>query len=153
MARVYLHDDLVLVGEAPTAVRVVLGDPGCGPSSSSEWCGDPLAPEVQVHPTLTVERRIRTSYDDDGVPQFEWETVTTGVAIEFTERTEIDDVAGVTRIVAKAIMLYDGEVAVTETAVVTSSHGEVVYEVTKVLSQAGILEMVLSRYEDSDDGG
>lgn len=139
MVKVVLHDD-------PMALRRRAG------ISESWLAGDcPVVDPVQVNPTLTVRRRWRTGYDEDGNPEFDWADVVTGVAILWEERTELDDVAGVTHIVARTVILYDGDEEVVETSIVESSHGGL-FRVLSVAQTPDRIEMKLERLEDSNGG-
>lgn len=97
-----------------------------------------------VNPRLTVRLRTRTGYDDDGVPQFTWTTLVEGEATLYEEREEVDAEAGVTRIAARAVLLYAGSSQVPETASVTRDDG-VIYRVVAVRQVPGRLEFDLIR--------
>lgn len=151
MVRVRLATDCVPA--AASSVVVALQDPYCFDCTTI----DALVAETEpppspiLYPILTVKKRTRVDIDDDGTPIFDWETILEAGAMMFEERTQLDDVAGITQIVAHATMLYEGEEFPTETAVVMSSLGAV-YEILRIELGFGVLVMDLLRIEDVDAG-
>lgn len=135
--KAWLRDDVETPdwGERPTAADPV-------PVAVDE---DP-APTVvtEVNPRLTVRRRIRNGFDDDGVPLFGWADVVTAEALLFEERDEYDADAGLTQVKARAVLLYEGDVEVVESAVVVRDDG-VRYRVLAVRQTPGRLEFDLAR--------
>ena len=153
MARAILRDDRQALQEQHRTVKVALDDEGCAQRAPfrpgvSEPPVDPDVPPVSggVHPVLTVRLRTRTGYSDDGNPLFEWRTVVTGIAIVWTERDEFDPAEGFTMVEATAVLAYDGNETVTETASVTDDDGNV-WRVTSVQQVPGRLSFTLQRID------
>jgi len=140
MARALLHDDVLPCGQTaqPVEVESVLDD---DQQPTTQTC---------VLPTLTVLRRERTGYPDDGDPVFEWNELVEGPAVLWESRTEVDDVSGVTYVKAKATILYDGDTVVRETTLVKADTGGT-FRVEGVAQVPGRLDFVLTRVSDDDD--
>ena len=102
---------------------------------------------TDVHPNVTVKQRNRTGFDDDGNPQFEWVDVVTGDAIVWEMRTDWDPDQGVTVIKGQCTILYDGDLTVTESAVVEENNAadDRRYLVTQVGQVPGVLSLSLER--------
>ena len=110
--RAVLRDDVTPVGRD-------------GPRRRSAWLDDdpPFTP-ADVMPRLTVWQREEQGLDDEGNPTFAWVAVVeVQRAIAWSAREELDDVAGIRKIVARAVVLYDGEARLNETAVVEVDPG------------------------------
>lgn len=136
MARVVLHDDL----ECPSDVtpRVV--------ANTDQDC--PVA-EHDVLPWVTVRVRRRTEYTADGDPKFEWQQVVEDQAVVWAMREELDSDAGVTRTLATAVVLYDGDIEVKETAAVFVDPGGR-FRVTQVQQFTDRLAFELVMLVDAD---
>ena len=104
--------------------------------------------ETKVNHRLTVRLRSRTGYDDDGVPLFDWTTLLESEAVLYEEREEFDPDAGMTLVLAKAVVLYAGPVQVPETASVTRDDGAR-YRVQAVRQVPGRLEFDMVRLAQS----
>ena len=144
--KVGLHDDcddLTLRGHHVVQVTATYPD-------VDTLLADDVQPttETTVNPTLTVKQRVRTGYDDDGTPMFDWTTVVEGPAIVWVMRQEFDADAGLTAVKGTATVLYEGPMVVTESAVVEISDDER-YRVSQVAQVSGALHFVLERI----DGG
>jgi hypothetical protein len=116
MAHVVLSSGCLCL-EAPSWAHLVLA-PECG-----DECAVPLPPDPAAPSGLTgqVRQRTRTGFDEDGTPEFEWETVSDGpVTVEAT-RDEFDAEAGQTFV--SGVMTATVPVPVTETAMVVLSDG------------------------------
>ena len=72
-------------------------------------------------------------------------------AIQFTDPSEVDAIAGVTVAPGRATMLYDGDVPVTASAVAHSSFGPR-YRVVSAVQVGDVLELELLTVEDADAG-
>lgn len=134
-------------------MRAILGDSSLPPDRDPlprVWArleDDVLgSSDVETLPTLTVRQRARTGFDDQGSPTFDWGTVVEGVATLWAERTETDDVAGMTRTLATATILYSGDTIVTESALVWSSFGGT-WRVSSVARLPDRLEFALERWD------
>lgn len=142
MAKVRLHDDPVRCdGTVTVGPQAYLGD--------DVFCEPPDVDVTAVLPTLEVRRRTFVEYDDEGNPTFDWASVVTGPALSEEKRTEIDDVAGLTRVVTVVTMFYDGDEEITESATVLRDTD--LFRVTKSVVSGSILEMTLERVHDNDD--
>lgn len=95
-------------------------------------------------PTLAVRCRVREGFDANGDPEYGWAIAVEDVAILWEERQETDSVAGVTRTLADAVILYDSDTIVTEAAMVVSSFGGV-WRIASVSRLPDRLEMQLVR--------
>lgn len=102
--------------------------------------------DVEVLPTVTVRQRVPQGYDADGDPLFSWTTVVSDVAVLWEQRREMDDVAGVVDHLAVCQVLYDGNAAVSESAVVETSF-ENVWRVVSVRQLPDRLEFDLHRVD------
>lgn len=105
----------------------------------------------EVNPTLVVKMRTRDGYTDDGDKRFVWETVVSGVAAVWEQRTEIGDSEGITRLSARATILYRGQKQITEAAGVWIEG--VRWRVLSALTFHDRVELTLMRAEDSDGQG
>lgn len=103
--------------------------------------------EVEVLPVLTVKVRTKTGVNDDGDPVFSWTTLVEGPATLWEQREEGDDIAGATRVKAKATMLYDGNQTITESAMVLADTGGR-FRVTSVAQVPGHVSFDLERMSD-----
>lgn len=139
VVRAWLRDD---VETSDWALRATAADPV--ETGVDEDVVIPPVVETRVTHDLTVRLRTRNGYDDDGVPLFEWTVLLTGPAILWEEREEFDAHAGLTRVKAKATMLYEGETQVTESALVTRGD-DTSYRVKGVRQVPGRLEFDLER--------
>ena len=132
--------------------RLLRDDPGYCPVRQVFEPVECLIDEpAQVNPELTILVRERTGYTDDGDPEFGWEPVVTGIAIQFTDPSEVDALARVTVAPGRATMLYDGDVPVTASAVAHSSFGPR-YRVVSAVQVGDVLELELLTVEDADAG-
>lgn len=129
-------------------IKVLLDDDPQPPSRTPQIMRDQLpAPEdaEPVH-TLSVSCRQRLGFDEDGNQVFEWKTIVEGQeAILYEEREVLDELSGTTRIVAKAVVLYNGDEKVEETAFVRSERGA--YKVKSVKQTADRLEFEMERID------
>lgn len=137
MPRVVLHDDFDGYGDQ--VERIV-----------SNLDSDPVIVETNVNPLVTVRIRLRTGWSADGDPEFSWSDVVTANAVLWDENTELDSVAGVTKIVSSLVVLYSGDEVVRENCVVVTPFG--LYECVSVDQFPDRLEMKLTRTEDLDAG-
>lgn len=149
MAQVRLHDDLrgpCCSDEDPTPVVSLEGD--CAEPDEVEW----------VLPTVTVRHRVFIDYDDAGDPLFAWEPLFTAEAIAGEQRTEIDDIAGLTLHVVDLVLPYSGDLTIPETITVVTSDGDI-YTVSKVSQTVATVSITAQRVEDDEalgsvfDGG
>ena len=136
--RAWLRDD---VETSPLADRPTRFDPV--PVTTDE--DPPLDPAAQVNPVLTVALRTRTGFDDDGVPQFAWNDLVTGIAILWQGREEFDAEAGLTLVKATATMLFGGTEQVTESCMVTRDDDGTRFRVLAVRQIPGSLGFDLER--------
>jgi hypothetical protein len=83
-------------------------------------CGEPSGevPDTSAStglPVRTVQERKVQYFDVDGNPQYEWVNVHTGEVIEVSQREELNDATGQTRVLATLVMGWpDGTRAVKE---------------------------------------
>ena len=116
-----LRDDVVdpLV-DPVSSVKVALSD-------DETCCADctvvPTTTTTEVNPTVTIKVRVRTGYDEDGTPTFEWTTLLTETAVVWVMREEFDAEAGFTLVRAQMIVPYASETQVPETATVSLDDG------------------------------
>lgn len=94
------------------------------PTSCCEECQSTSGTVTTVvNPTVTVKARVRTGYDEDGTPTFEWTTILQAEAIVWVARKEFDTAAGFTMVKASVVVPWDGTAEVSETALVTMDDG------------------------------
>ena len=140
MARATLRDDPWV----PSAIAPARAASLDADDPAVEW--EDADPELLV----TVAVRRRTGYDADGNPTFGWEPVIEDAqAVTWTERTEVDETAGVSRLVGRATVLYDGD-DVTEAAAVTTSDGRRWRVLRAERSADDVLKVELARIESTD---
>lgn len=136
-------------------VKAGLDDDGCIPCTDLKSGMLPVVPgegdDPIVNPVLKVRIRTKQGYEDDGSPRLEWVDLVEGQAISYTQRQEFDQAAGRTVVDARATMLYEGDVRVTETASVTDDSGYT-WRVLSVAQLPGMLSLVLQRIEQGDLG-
>lgn len=157
MVRSWLRDDPLcalppddgLVGR----VGVALDDDCCdvGGVSTGGGDGDPVTPIVdnpQQH--VVIKARQRDGFDVDGNPMFSWTTLVDGPAYWSSERKEFDHVAGMTFVVAKAMVEYGGPERIFETAVLKRVSDETVWRVVGVAQPYGRVELDLRRIEQDE---
>lgn len=101
-----------------------------------------------MFPTLTVKMREPDGFTDDGDKRYVWADVVTDRAAVWATRTEVDGSSGVTVEYATATVLYEGTVAVNETAAVYVDDRQ--YRVTSVGTFPDRLEFGLVRAHDGD---
>jgi hypothetical protein len=102
---------------------------------------------VNITPVLTVMTRLPDGFNDDGDPEYAWFDVVTGEATVWEERTEREDEAAITRIVARVVILYFGPPVGEEVSVI-AEWGR--YRARKVDQFPDRLEMTVVRLEDGD---
>lgn len=140
MVKVRLKDDLQTLRTKPV---------GGSRARLTDECDEGLV-SVVVMPNVSVRVRTFAGYNDDGDPTFTWETVVDAVrAVVFEDRTELDDTAGLVKVVATVTVPYDGDVVVTESATVAISTGGD-YRVTGVGQWPGWLKLTLERVDHVD---
>lgn len=136
-------------------VKAGLDDDGCVPCTDRTSGTPPVVPgddgDTVVNPVLTVRIRTKQGYDDDGSPRLEWVDLMSGQAISYTQRQEFDQAAGRTVVDARATMLYEGDVRVTETASVTDDSGYT-WRLLSVAQLPGMLSLVMQRIEQGELG-
>jgi hypothetical protein len=135
VVRARLHDDPIGAGVVPALPTVQRLDEDAPPTIVAH-----------VNPTLTVRKRTKTGYNDSGNAVFEWADVVTGEAMVYESRMEFDDTAGVSVVMAKAVLIYDGDDIVTESARVESDDGSS-YRVTRVDQVPGVLTLEMTRID------
>lgn len=127
---------------------------GYGRGVQSRLDADPLPggavvdEHPEVNPTLVVKMRTRDGYTDDGDKRYVWETVVSGLAQVWEQRVEVGDSPGITRVSARATILYRGSKQITESAVVWIS--STMWRVTAAMTFPDRVELQLMRAEDSD---
>lgn len=135
-------------------VKAALRDDTCQPDQASvtqaspdvALADDPPATTVtNVNPTVVVKQRVRTGYDDDGVPTFDWTEVVTGTAVAWEVRDEFDADAGMTQARGAVTVLYDGDAQVTESAVVETDDGTKRWRILQVAQVPGMLTLRVER--------
>lgn len=162
MVKAWLNDDVSVPewDRRPTAydpVTVALDDDGCQPCLDRSTGNPPPVPgdgsdgQPTINPVLTLRIRIKQGYEDDGTPRLAWVDLVRGQAITFTQRTEWNQEAGTTKVVARATMLYEGERKVTETASATDDAGQM-WRVTAVSQIPGSLTLALERIDQTPTG-
>jgi hypothetical protein len=126
--RVVLGDDVRRRCDAdliPT--RVVLDDDlGIVPLTQPDaagWVEYGPEPTPEVLPELTIARRVRRGYDEEGNPTFVWEHVLTGRAIVWTQSKEWDSASGLYTVTGTATVLYDGDLGLTASVSVSTDDG------------------------------
>ena len=134
-SKILLSDDVVY-RPSPRPTSLVAED-------AVPECSDPAFPE------LTVWRRVRVGWTEEGAPQFSWEHVVTGTAIVYEERSEWDSEAGVTFVEGSAVVLYDGDDIPNEACVVDCNGFR--YRVFDMGRPPGRLEIRMRRTEDAEE--
>jgi hypothetical protein len=86
-------------------------------------CGTVPVTKAEVNPSVTIKVRVRTGYDEDGTPTFEWTTLLTETAIVWVSREEFDGEAGFTLVRAMVTVPYESETQVPETAMLFLDDG------------------------------
>jgi len=137
MARAWLRDD---VGYVDDGVSVALDGDGHGVPAFL----DPDEASVDAVATSTVvqvRQRDFAGYDDDGNPEFLWVTVVDGDAVVWEVADEVDQFTSA--LTGMCVVLYDGDVVVTEGAVVVKDG--VHWDVLQVKRPEGRLEFKIRR--------
>lgn len=106
----------------------------------------PAGGDLLAGQSVTVRRRLRTGYDEDGNPEFSWTDVVSGAVLGSESRRETDPVAGTSRWTATVTVLYDGPDWQDATAEVIDGRG-LHWAVTAVLQLPGRLQLALARTE------
>lgn len=106
-------------------------------------------PGVDVLPRLSVRDRETLGYDEGGNPTWTWvDRVTDVPAVKWTQRTEVDERAGMTLLRARVTLAYPSTLPpVRETASVRTSDGEV-WSVTNIERYPDRLTMLMERIDD-----
>lgn len=144
--RVTLDDGCSTPVLSPGVLRLALDDGCCDEVDGSSV----LAPPVEVGPQLSVRLRTRIGFDADGVAQFSWSVLPTSGTVLYETREEFDAMAGLTKIRGQAIVLYDGDERVTETASVVDERDGSLWRVLGVDQQPGRLALTIERIDSRD---
>lgn len=106
--------------ESSMSVPVALDD-DCGVTVE---CGVVSSTVVDsTLPMLALRVRSHDGYDSDGNPVFTWNDLVTARSVVWEQRTEVDDVSGLTLVVARTIVPLAGSDDVRETLVVWDEAG------------------------------
>lgn len=135
---------LTLGGKGP---KVKLGgkatimlDDSCGCATTTTPAPDPLLQQ------FTVRGRDRAGFDEDGNAVYAWSDLVTGAALEWSSRTEIDETAGVTKVVGTLLIANPGNIPVPETSMVRDSDGRL-WDVTGARAHPGSTALQLERLD------
>jgi hypothetical protein len=135
----------VLGGVAGLGTRVVLGGIVDEPTPPSPQPPEP-ATDLLVDTELTVRRRTRTGWTDEGDPSFTWADVVTGPALGMESRREVDPISGQIRISASATLLYSGPELENATTELVDGEGQH-WSVTNVVQLPDRLKLRFYRVE------
>lgn len=151
MARAALHDDPRRCSPEPPRVVARLDDDPVACCQSVECAPEPGVDDRPiVNPTLTVLVRTRVGVSPDGDPVFDWAEAGEGLAVLWDQRQEVDDIAGVERMVARGALLWEGG-DVPTSALIRSSHGGT-WRVTSSARRVDLLSFEAVRIIDTDEG-
>lgn len=101
-----------------------------------------------LNPTITVKMRRRIGYTDEGDKRYAFSTVVVGPAIVWSVRSETDGSSGLAVEHSTAVILYDGDETVDETAAVFVEDDQ--HRVVSVATFPDRLEFDLVRATDGD---
>lgn len=102
--------------------------------------------DVLAGAVVTVRRRLRTGFDDDGNPEFAWSTAVRGEVLGAETKRELDPVAGTAVWSAKVTVLYSGPDFQDATAEVVDATG-LHWAVTRVQQLPDRLVLWLTRLD------
>lgn len=153
MTRVRLRDDF----RGYPRVRVRLDDdsyPSAVPTRLDDDCADCGGGELpadSIYPLLTIRERFSSGFDEDGNPMWMWADVVKDKSmISFETRTEKDDRAGITEVVADMVFLYPfSEPLIRESATVRTSDGYG-WRITKIVRFPDRLQVTGNRIDDGE---
>lgn len=148
MARVILRDDPRPCG-APLVSVSLDSDPN---TTAAGLADDPnQAVLVSVFPAISIKDRVADGLDDDDNPKFTWVTlIEDAPTVQWYQREESSNAAGVSLVKATAVILYPPELAdVRETASAKTSDG-LIWAVTSVARFPRSLGLELERVDDGD---
>lgn len=142
MARVQLRCDC---GDVSHGATIALDEDILAPG------GEAWPEDVHIGSVLTIWRRVRTGYDDNGAPVFSWEALAPANAVDYQQRKEVDPVAGITLVVADATITYDGPDIPHETMAIRDQDGRL-WRVRSASVGAGVMRVTMVRLDQEPDG-
>jgi hypothetical protein len=157
MVKAWLRDDVDLGGSMARRTHQyrpvhALVDGDCGYDEEvAPWAIGDLDPTLPGNePMFVLYRRVRTGYDDEGNPTFDWREFARARAIQYTEREEIDPVAGTTHVRAEIMLLFDGQTEPHETMIAVDENGDA-WRVTSHKQVGQRLEIRADRLDQEPD--
>lgn len=104
------------------------------------------ASDVLAGATVTVRRRLRTGWDDDGNPTFAWGDLVSGQVLGAETRRELDPVSGQARWSARVTVLYSGPALEDPTVEVVDDAGQH-WQVTAVAQLPDRIALTMTRLD------